>query len=67
MKNTAYESESMQFLRTLLNKKGNREKQQQLRQTWWEKNYLEIEEENNLNKENLRQDGYVYFSYPHLK
>lgn len=67
MKNTAYKSEAMQFINTLLEKTGNHEHQMQLRNTWWDKDFIDQEEQKTNHESEVRHSSYVYFSYPNTK
>lgn len=63
MKNTSYKSEAMQFINTLLNKPGNHEKQMKLRSTWWDTDFINQDEQKSYAESEVKNDGYVYFSY----
>ncbi|MDD3266506.1 MAG: DUF3460 family protein [Burkholderiales bacterium] len=63
MKNTKYQSEATQFINTLLNKPGNHEHQMELRNTWWDKEFIDLEEQKSYAESEVKNDGYVYFSY----
>ena len=63
-KNTKYTSDAMNFIKELVKDKPElRQKRQELRSTWWDKSELEVDTERELNKDNLKSDGYIYFSY----
>lgn len=64
MKNTKYVSEATEFLRGLINKPEIREDQHKMRSTWWDKGFIDQEEQENYAKDEIKHDGYVYFSYP---
>lgn len=63
MVNRSYQSDTMQFINTLLNKPGNHEQQMKLRSTWWDKDAAEVEFEQQLEKSEIKHDAYVYFTY----
>ncbi|MBY0379176.1 MAG: DUF3460 family protein [Burkholderiales bacterium] len=64
MKNTKYTSDAMNFINQLVKDKHElKQKRQELRSTWWDKSELEVDSERELNKDNLKSDGYTYFSY----
>ena len=63
-KNTNYTSETMNFIREL--RKNNPQlsvKQDQLRQTWWDKNDDEVKQQRELDDSNLPTASYAYCSY----
>ncbi len=64
MQNTKYQSEAMQFIYTLLQKPGNHEQQMQLRNTWWDKEFIDSDEQQAYAESEVKHDSYVYFSYP---
>ena len=64
MKNTSYKSEAMEFIRTLLNKPGNHEQQMKLRSTWWDKDDIDQQEQQEYAQSAVKNHSYVYFSYP---
>lgn len=67
MKNTAYKSEAMQFINTLLETPNNHEHQMQLRNTWWDKGFIDQEEQKSNHESEVKHTSYVYFSYPATK
>ncbi len=63
-KDTNYTSEPMNFIKSLLkNNPTLKETQKKLRSTWWDLEEKQVEEERNLDKDNLKENGYTYFSY----
>ncbi len=63
-KDTNYTSEPMNFIKSLLQKKPELiTKQKELRSTWWDLDENEVTEERTLDKDNLKADGYAYFTY----
>jgi hypothetical protein len=67
MKDTSYESESMQFIKSMLKKPGMRETQMRLRGTWWDKEPLDLDQQQEFAQAALKHDPYAYFSYPSQK
>lgn len=67
MANKAYKSEAMDFIKTLLDKPGNHEQQMKLRSTWWEKDFMDQDEQRINSESNIKSQAYVYFSYPTTK
>lgn len=67
MKNRSYKSEAMEFINTLLSKPGNHEEQMKLRSTWWDKEFINQEEQDSYAQSEVKHDSYVYFSYPTKK
>lgn len=64
MKNTSYVSEATVFLRELTTDKPTLvAKQDQLRQTWWDKDPQEVYQEEQLDKTDLPHLAYPYFDY----
>lgn len=64
MKNTKYVSEPTEFLKTLLAKPEIRESQKKMRSTWWDKGFIDQEEQETFTTDEIKHDGYVYFNYP---
>lgn len=68
VKNTNYISENTKFLQNLFEKKPQlKQQQEKLRNTWWNKSPQEVEEQNELRKNQLTVDGYQYYSYNEKK
>ncbi len=67
MKNTKYTSEAMNFINTLLNQPGLHQEQMKLRSTWWDKDFIDQDEQKAYAESEVKHDGYVYFSYPQSK
>ncbi len=67
MKNTKYTSEAMNFINTLLNQPGLHQEQMKLRRTWWDKDFIDQDEQKAYAESEVKYDGYVYFSYPQSK
>ena len=67
MKNVSYVSDATLFINELLSKPGNHEQQMKLRSTWWDKDFVDQEEQENYAESELKKDAYVYFSYPTSK
>ena len=63
MANKAYKSEAMDFIKTLLEKPGNHEQQMKLRSTWWDKGFIDQDEQRINSESNIKPQAYVYFSY----
>jgi len=64
MKNTKYVSEPTEFIKSLLTKPEIRKDQQKMRSTWWDKGFIDQEEQETYHESEVKHDGYVYFSYP---
>ena len=64
MANKAYKSEAMDFIKTLLEKPGNHEQQMKLRSTWWDKGFINQDEQEVNRESSIKSQAYVYFSYP---
>ncbi len=63
-KNTNYVSVTTEFINNLLNKNPQlRNKQKALRSTWWDKDFIDLNEQKDFHKSELHQDSYVYFTY----
>jgi hypothetical protein len=65
--NRSYQSEQMQFINTLLEKPGNHEHQMELRSTWWDKGFIDSDEQVAYAESEIKHDAYVYFTYPTSK
>lgn len=65
MKNTTYTSEAMNFINLLLNRPDNHEKQMELRKTWWDRGFIDQEEQASYKASELKNDAYTYFTYKH--
>lgn len=64
MKNTKYTSEATNFLNTLFKKPGNYEERLNLRNTWWDKGSINLDEQESYEKAEVKSEAYPYFSYP---
>ncbi|HMT02072.1 MAG TPA: DUF3460 family protein [Burkholderiales bacterium] len=63
-KNTNYVSDTTKFINELLNKNPQLKKKQKiLRNTWWDKNFIDLDEQKDFKESDLPQNGYVYFTY----
>lgn len=63
-KNTTYVSEITEFIREFLKKNPQSiQNQKKLRDTWWNKSYAEVAEEDKLANTDLKTDSYPYFTY----
>ncbi len=63
-KNTNYVSDTTKFINELLNKNPQlTNKQKSLRSTWWDKNFIDLEEQKDFKESDIPQNGYVYFTY----
>lgn len=68
MKKTTYISDIDNFIHGLLEQNPELiTKQQKLRQTWWDKDEVNLEQQENYNKSEVKAGAYVYFSYPTTK
>ncbi|MEN9947168.1 MAG: hypothetical protein RLZZ293_1554 [Pseudomonadota bacterium] len=67
MKNTSYQSEATQFINTLLTKPGNHQQQMQLRSTWWDKDFIDEQEQQEYAQAKVPHQAYSYFSYSKQK
>ncbi|MBP9743399.1 MAG: DUF3460 family protein [Burkholderiales bacterium] len=62
--NRTYISDADEFIADLLKKKPELEhKQQELRNTWWDKDFIDPEEQRKFKKNTVPIHGYVYFDY----
>ena len=67
-KDNNYTSDAMNFIKDFLKKNPNvKEKQADLRSTWWDINDTQVTNERNLDTNNLKTEGYTYFSYTKAK
>lgn len=63
-KNTNYTSDAMNFIKQMNENIPNlASTRENLRSTFWDKDFDEINNERELDKDNLKIEGYVYFSY----
>ena len=64
MKNTAYVSDIDKFVQNLLQQKPTlKAKQLELRGTWWDKDEIDLEEQEAYNQSTVKSGAYVYFDY----
>jgi hypothetical protein len=64
-KDTKYVSEITKFINSYMEQNPKlKEKQQLLRDTWWDTNGVDLAEEKVYNESKVKLDGYAYFSYP---
>lgn len=64
MKNTSYISEATLFLNSLLSQEPIHQQQQQLRHTWWDKEFIDQEEQQSYAQNSVKANAYAYFTYP---
>jgi hypothetical protein len=64
MQKTKYTSDAMNFINTLLQQPGNHEKQMQLRSTWWDKEFVDQQEQKSYAESAVKNEAYTYFHYP---
>lgn len=62
--NRTYTSDTDEFIADLLKKKPElKHKQQQLRNTWWNKEFIDPNEQLEFKKNAVPVHGYTYFDY----
>ena len=67
MKNTSYVSETSEFLKSFLDNPEMHEKQMKLRNTWWDKEPVDLDEQKSYEEAGVKQDPYAYFTYHNTK
>ena len=67
-KDNNYTSEAMNFIKELVALKPEiKDKQANLRNTWWDLDEQSVMLDSQLDKNNLKNDAYVYFTYHNNK
>lgn len=67
-KDRKYVSEASKFINQYLEQHPEvKNKQKELRSTWWDTNGIDQAEQNEYNEADVKLDGYAYFSYPEAK
>ncbi len=65
-KDTTYVSDIDQFITKFLQEKPELiDKQKTLRNTWWDRGFIDQEEQESYSQSEVSKPGYVYFDYPH--
>ena len=63
-----YVSETDNFIKDLLKKKPElKEKQKALRSTWWDRGFIDPEEQKEFAESAAAKTAYAYFDYSHEK
>lgn len=59
-----YVSETDEFIKSILKQKPElKEKQKQLRNTWWDKGFIDQSEQESYKDSSAPKHGYAYFDY----
>lgn len=63
MKDTEYVSDPGKFINIMIDNPKIHEHQMQLRGTWWDKGFIDLDEQKTYAESEVDQDPYAYFTY----